>query len=54
MTPPLSHMVMPSYAKSVTHIMAKLVTPVPQHRCKRCVHFPYIDYKAEECNDLDD
>ena len=34
MTPPLSHMVLPPYAKSVAQIMATSLTPIPQCRSK--------------------
>lgn len=46
-------MVLPLYAESVAHMMAKSAMPVPCCRSKGIGHHLYINDEAEECNDLD-
>lgn len=50
---PPSFMVLPLCAERVTQIMEELATSIPCCRSRKKIHRPYVDDKANECNDFD-
>lgn len=50
----MSFMVLPPYAESVTHNMAESPMLIHGHMSQQIVRHPFLDDKADECDDLDD